>query len=32
VPTNIVAGIGGFTPRESFEAPDEERRPVQVRF
>jgi LemA protein len=32
VPTNIVAGIGGFTPRESFEAPDEDRRPVQVRF
>ena len=32
VPTNIVAGMGGFNPRESFEAPDEERRPVQVRF
>jgi len=32
VPTNVVAGLGGFTPRESFEAPDEERRPVQVRF
>jgi len=32
VPTNLVAGVGGFTPRESFEAPADERRPVQVRF
>jgi LemA protein len=32
VPTNIVAGMTGFSTRESFTAPDEERGPVQVRF
>jgi LemA protein len=32
VPTNIVAGMTGFTARDYFRAPDEERGPVQVRF
>jgi LemA protein len=32
VPTTIVAGMAGFAPREHFAAPDEERRPTQVRF
>jgi LemA protein len=32
VPTNIVAGMSGFSTREFFTAPDEERGPVQVRF
>ncbi|MEU7830152.1 MULTISPECIES: LemA family protein [unclassified Nonomuraea] len=32
VPANIVAGMGGFTAREYFQAPGEERGPVQVRF
>ena len=32
VPANIVAGMGGFTSREYFQAPGEERGPVQVRF
>lgn len=32
VPANIVAGMTGFTPREYFQAPGEERGPVQVRF
>ncbi len=32
VPSNFVAGVFRFTSREYFEAPDEERGPVQVRF
>ncbi|ETK31357.1 LemA family protein [Microbispora sp. ATCC PTA-5024] len=32
VPANIVAGMTGFIPREYFQAPGEERGPVQVRF
>ncbi|MFU8871797.1 LemA family protein [Micromonospora sp. SL4-19] len=32
VPTNIIAGIGGFRAMDFFEAPDGERAPVQVRF
>ncbi|MFJ2029530.1 LemA family protein [Streptosporangium sp. NPDC087985] len=32
VPANIVAGMTGFSPRDYFRAPDEERGPVQVRF
>ncbi|MCT9933831.1 LemA family protein [Planotetraspora sp. A-T 1434] len=32
VPANIVAGMTGFSPREYFQAPGEERGPVQVRF
>ncbi|WP_318272389.1 LemA family protein [Microbispora triticiradicis] len=32
VPANIVAGMTGFTPREYFRAPGEERGPVQVGF
>ncbi|AXI80594.1 LemA family protein [Peterkaempfera bronchialis] len=32
VPANLVAGVAGFTAREYFQAPDEERGPVQVRF
>lgn len=32
VPANIVAGMTGFTPRAYFEAPGQERGPVQVRF
>jgi LemA protein len=32
VPTNVVAGMTGFVAQEFFEAPDEERRAVQVRF
>ncbi|WP_433223893.1 LemA family protein [Microtetraspora malaysiensis] len=32
VPANIVAGMTGFAPREYFQAPGEERGPVQVRF
>ncbi|WP_169952831.1 LemA family protein [Microbispora sp. H11081] len=32
VPANIVAGMTGFTPREYFQAPGEERGPVRVRF
>ncbi|MEU7853353.1 LemA family protein [Nonomuraea sp. NPDC049141] len=32
VPANLVAGMSGFTPREYFQAPGEERGPVQVRF
>ncbi|WP_433353967.1 LemA family protein [Microtetraspora malaysiensis] len=32
VPANIVAGMTGFAPYEYFQAPGEERGPVQVRF
>ncbi|MFC4534082.1 LemA family protein [Sphaerisporangium dianthi] len=32
VPANIVAGMTGFQAREYFQAPEEERGPVQVRF
>ena len=32
IPTNIVAGIGGFRARDLFEAVGDERGPVQVRF
>ncbi len=32
IPSNLVAGIGGFRPRDLFEASGAERGPVQVRF
>ena len=32
VPTNVVAGVGGFRRRDFFEAAGGERGPVQVRF
>jgi LemA protein len=32
IPSNFVAGIGGFRPRDLFEAAGTERGPVQVRF
>jgi LemA protein len=32
VPTNIIAGLGGFRARDFFEAAGGERGPVQVRF
>ncbi|GLX00859.1 LemA family protein [Microtetraspora sp. NBRC 16547] len=32
VPANIIAGMTGFAAREYFQAPGEERGPVQVRF
>jgi Uncharacterized conserved protein len=32
IPTNIVAGIGGFRARDLFQAGGDERGPVQVRF
>jgi LemA protein len=32
IPTNIIAGIGGFKTEELFQADDAERGPVQVRF
>jgi LemA protein len=32
IPTNIVAGIGGFRTRDLFQAIGDERGPVQVRF
>ena len=32
LPTNIIAGIGGFKARDFFEAAGGERGPVQVRF
>ncbi|MBO3750987.1 LemA family protein [Streptosporangiaceae bacterium NEAU-GS5] len=32
VPANIIAGMTGFSQREYFQAPGEERGPVQVRF
>ncbi len=31
-PTNILAGMFGFTPKQFFEAPAEERENVQVKF
>jgi LemA protein len=32
IPTNIIAGVGGFKQRDLFEAAGGERGPVQVRF
>ena len=32
IPTNIIAGVGGFRPRDLFQAMGDERGPVQVRF
>jgi LemA protein len=32
LPTNLIAGLGGFRTREFFQAAGEERGPVQVRF
>ena len=32
LPTNLIAGLGGFRSREFFQAVGEERGPVQVRF
>ena len=32
IPTNFVAGIGGFRARDLFQASGDERGPVQVRF
>jgi LemA protein len=32
IPTNIIAGVGGFRARDLFEAVGGERGPVQVRF
>ena len=32
IPTNIIAGVGGFKVRDLFEAVGDERGPVQVRF
>jgi LemA protein len=32
IPTNIIAGIGGFKARDLFQAVGDERGPVQVRF
>jgi LemA protein len=32
VPANVIAGTTGFHSREYFQAPDEERGPVRVRF
>jgi LemA protein len=32
IPTNIVAGVGGFRARDLFQAMGDERGPVQVRF
>lgn len=32
IPTNIVAGIGGFRRRDLFQIADDERGPAQVRF
>jgi LemA protein len=32
IPTNIIAGFGGFRPRDLFQAVGDERGPVQVRF
>ncbi len=32
IPTNIIAGMGGFRARDLFEAVGDERGPVQVRF
>src|SRR5216110_3391927 len=32
IPTNVVAGLGGFRARDLFQAVGDERGPVQVRF
>jgi LemA protein len=32
IPTNIIAGVGGFKAKDFFEAAEGERGPVQVRF
>jgi LemA protein len=32
IPTNLIAGMGGFRARDLFEAAGDERGPVQVRF
>jgi LemA protein len=32
IPTNIIASMFGFLPREFFKAPEEERSPVKVKF
>lgn len=32
VPANLIAGMTGFTAREYFQAPGDERGPVQVKF
>jgi LemA protein len=32
IPTNIIAGLGGFRARDLFQAMGDERGPVQVRF
>lgn len=32
IPTNIIAGVGGFKQRDLFQAAGDERGPVQVRF
>jgi LemA protein len=32
IPTNLIAGVGGFRPRDLFQAVGDERGPVQVRF
>ena len=32
IPTNIIAGVGGFRARDLFQAMGDERGPVQVRF
>jgi LemA protein len=32
IPTNLIAGMGGFRARDLFQAVGEERGPVQVRF
>ena len=32
IPTNLIAGVGGFRARDLFEAMGDERGPVQVRF
>ena len=31
-PTNILAGMFGFTPRQFFETTEADREPVQVKF
>ena len=32
LPTNVIAGVGGFRPADYFQTADDERGPVQVRF
>lgn len=32
IPTNLIAGIGGFTPRDFFKTEGEEREAVKVKF